>query len=113
MLDARTRRIADNESRFREINERLSADLQKLPADGEPVEFVCECGYADCAESVRLTLDEYELVRADPLLFAVVPRHEILDVESVVTVTDRYVVVRKDAESAPVVEASDPRSGER
>ena len=43
----RERRIAENESRFREINERLEADLRKIPDDGEAAEFICECGRAD------------------------------------------------------------------
>jgi hypothetical protein len=109
VIDARMRRIAENEVRFRDINERLEADLRRLPADGEPVHFVCECGNVECAASVPLTIDEYERVRADPVLFAVLPGHEIADVEDVVARTDRYVIVRKKAPSQPLVEATDPR----
>jgi hypothetical protein len=109
MPDARMRRIAENEVRFRAINERLEADLRRLPSDGEPVGFICECGHPECTESVPLTIDEYERVRADPVLFALLPGHEIDDVEDVVTVTDRYVVVRKKAPSRPLAEATDPR----
>ena len=109
-MDARTRRIADNESRFRDINERLEKDLRRLPVDGEPVEFVCECGMLECSESVRLTIDEYEHVRSESSTFAVLPGHEIGDVEDVVARSDRYLVVRKGPESQPIVEATDPRS---
>ena len=106
----RERRIAENESRFREINERLEADLKRVPDDGEAAEFVCECGDADCADPVPLTIEEYERVRQDPLAFAVVPGHEIPDAEDVLFEDERYVVVRKHAPTAPLVERTDPRT---
>ena len=109
-MDPRTRRIAENESRFREINERLGADLQRLPVDPGPVAFVCECGMVDCALPVPLTVPEYEHVRSDPLLFAIVPGHELPDVEDVVERTDRYAVVRKHDETHELVTETDPRS---
>lgn len=108
-MDARAQRIANNESRFREINERLRVDLRALPDDDAPVEFVCECGRSDCAQPVPLTLSEYEAVRAGPLDFAIVPGHESPDVEDVVDVNDRFARVRKHPESAPIVRATDPR----
>jgi hypothetical protein len=108
--DARARRIAGNESRFREINERLEAGLRQLPDHGVPVDFICECGDATCAATVPVTLDEYERVRQDPRLFVVAPGHELPDVEDVLVRTDSYVVVRKRAVEAPLVEETDPRS---
>jgi hypothetical protein len=108
-VDARARRIADNESRFREINERLRTDLRVLPDDEEPVEFVCECGKVDCAQPVSLTLTEYEAIRASSLDFAVVPGHHLGDVEDVVDVNERYARVRKHPESAERVRDTDPR----
>lgn len=109
MLDARKRRIADNESRFREINERLEADLRRLPLDDEPIDFICECGMVDCADTVPLTIAEYERVRQDSRTFAMVPGHQIEDAEDVLVETERYLVARKKPESHQVVEASDPR----
>ena len=108
-MDERARRIADNESRFREINERLRADLRALPDDDTPVQFVCECGRLDCAQQVPLTLAEYERIRAGSLDFLVVPGHESPDVEDVVDVHERYARVRKHPEAAPHVRATDPR----
>lgn len=100
------RRIAENESRFRDINERLEADLRRLPVDGDPVEFVCECGRLECAQSVLLTVDEYERVRADPATFATLPGHEIADVEDVVFTSERYAIVRKHASAQPIIETT-------
>jgi len=104
VLDARKRRIAENEARFRAINERLAHDVRDLTNDDEHTDFVCECGKAECAGSLALTLDEYRHVRDDAMLFAVLPGHQIPDAEDVLTATDRYVVVRKHAEAAPVVD---------
>ena len=115
MLDARKRRIAENEARFREINNRLDEDLRSMTSDtGEVVDFVCECGKLDCALTVSLTLDEYRHVRDDDRLFAVLPGHEIPDSEDAISHTERFVVVRKHAESVPVVSAQGPtnRSGD-
>jgi len=95
MPDTREERIARNEARFRDINERLRGDLQTLADETEPLRFVCECGNASCREGVPLAIGEYLAVRADPLHFAVAPGHEIPDVESVVERHDRYVVVEK------------------
>jgi hypothetical protein len=105
VLDDRKRRIAENEARFRAINDRLENDVRTLDLGHEPTEFVCECGNIDCALTVELTLDEYRHAREDSLLFVVLPGHEIPDAEDVITRTDRYVVVRKHAEAAPIVES--------
>ena len=108
-MDARAKRIAGNESRFREINERLRADLAALPGEPAPVDFVCECGRVDCAQSVRLTLEEYEGIRSGSLDFFVVPGHQAPDVEDVVDFNDRFARVRKHPEAADHVRATDPR----
>ncbi|HEV2062361.1 MAG TPA: hypothetical protein VGR12_05870 [Solirubrobacteraceae bacterium] len=110
-MDERARRIAENETRFRRINERLREDLRALPDDGAPVDFVCECGHVECADPVPLSLNEYEAVRASSLEFFIVPGHEAPDVEDVVDVNERYARVRKHPEAAPHVRSSDPRRG--
>lgn len=110
-MDERSRRIAANESRFREINERLRDDLRALPEDDAPVDFVCECGHVDCAEPVPLTVREYEAVRSTSLDFFIVPGHEAPDVEDVVDVNERFARVRKHPDAAAQVRATDPRRG--
>ena len=112
-MDERARRIAANESRFREINERLRGDLRALPSGDDEVEFVCECGLLECAQPVRLTFAEYESVRSGPLDFVVVPGHELGDVEDVVDSTDRWARVRKHPDAAPLVVERDPRRDPR
>jgi hypothetical protein len=107
--DAREARIARNESRFREINEQLEADLRRLPGDPEMVWFVCECGNRACAELVQMTFEEYARVRSDSHTFAVVPGHELPDAEEVVQRNERFHVVAKVERTERIVETTDPR----
>jgi hypothetical protein len=110
MPDERAARLATNEARFREINERVERDLEPLvDTEDEQLPFVCECGRTSCTDGIGLTVAEYESVRRDAIRFVVVPGHEIEDVEDVVDRTDRYVVVRKHPETWEIVQQSDPR----
>ena len=107
--DPRAIRIAENESHFRSINERLEDDLARFAEPGEMLEFVCECGKESCRERLPLALDRYEAVRADPRWFAVVPGHQIPDAEEVVADHGSHLVVQKHASTVPIVESLDPR----
>jgi hypothetical protein len=110
MPDARAARLARNEARFREINERVERDLEPLvDTQDELLPFVCECGRPSCTDAIGLSVAEYEGVRRDATRFAVVSGHEIEDVEDVVARTDRYVVVQKHPETWEIVEQMDPR----
>jgi hypothetical protein len=108
LSDDRKTRIARNEALFREVNERVSQVTE--PAPSEQVEFLCECGDAECTESISLTLAEYERLRADPLVFGVKGGHAILDVEEVIGENERFQTVRKHEEASRVARATDPRS---
>jgi len=107
----RRERIALNESRFREINDRAKRDLGRLRHEPELFELVCECARVDCRAQVALRGGEYEAVRSDPLLFAIVPGHELPEAEDVVERHDRYAVVRKHENVRDIVEETDPRAG--
>ena len=82
--------IARIEVARRERNERGG-----WPVGGGLVEFRCECGYEACDTSVQLTLPEFTTVRANARRFAVLPGHEIPEMETVVERYDRYRVVEK------------------
>ena len=75
----------------------------------ELAEFLCECGDAGCSQRVFLTLGEYEAVRSNAIRFAVVPGHEIPDVERVVEQNERFAVVEKLEEGARIATERDPR----
>jgi hypothetical protein len=104
----RKQQIARNEALFREVNERVqevSEERATLMTD-----FVCECGDSGCTETIPLRDAEYEHVRADPLLFVVVPGHEILEVETVIEEHERFNVARKHVAEAALAQDTDPRS---
>jgi hypothetical protein len=67
-------RVASNQSRFREVNERLE-ELNREFSEIIPTgDFVCECADTDCLERVGLTIEEYEQLRSVPTHFARPPR---------------------------------------
>ena len=108
-LTERERRIGLNEALFREVNERLRALGDEFGL--ESLDLICECGNAECAERIAMTYSEYEQLRADPTLFAVVPGHEISDVEDVVVARGGYEIVRKhEGGEAELAARTDPRS---
>jgi hypothetical protein len=113
-VGAREERLGENEALFREVNERIAGvaeEFLEIGARDTPVEFNCECGAADCTEPMSMTLVEYEALRAEPTRFAVVPGHEVPDVERVVDRRPKYLVVEKDDDDAEeVARESDPRS---
>src|SRR3954464_392153 len=94
-----------NEATFRRINEGVRV---VDGADGL-ISFVCECGRLGCNQLIRLDRRGYEAVREDPRRFAVVPGHEIPEVEDVVERHEEYTVIEKHADTADIVESSDPR----
>ena len=110
MPDERAERLARNESRFREINDRVERDLERIVySPQELLPFVCECARRTCAATIELSRGEYERVRADSVHFAVAPGHEIAEVEDVVERHERYFLIRKHPETWEIVERSDPR----
>jgi hypothetical protein len=110
-LDERFVRQAQNESLFREVNERIAELGEKAEAslpDGM-VDFLCECGAeGGCGQRVRVPLDAYERVRSQDDRFVVRPGHETPALEHVVERTNTYVVVDKIRAAEPYV-ADDPR----
>src|SRR3954467_334490 len=104
MEQEQKQRVAMNEATFRQINEGVRA---AEPAEG-PITFFCECGRLGCNQLIRLSRGEYEAVRAHPRRFAIVPSHELPDVEDVVERHERYAVIEKHADAADVVERTDP-----
>lgn len=109
-MSDRERRIGLNEAVYREVNEKLREVNEVFASITETFEIVCECGDISCDDRISITPSAYEDLRADPTLFAVLPGHEIADVEDVVSTNDVYAVVRKrPGEPAEVAAATDPR----
>jgi hypothetical protein len=106
-----TRRIAENESRFRAANERVEEAWARLGASEQTLPFVCECGRTDCLVVLRLTVDQYEQGRRNPRFFLCAPGHEITGdgIGRVVQRESTFVVVEKLGEAGAIAEQADPR----
>jgi hypothetical protein len=108
-MDERERRIAENETRFREVNERLESAQASVGTGNGGIDVLCECGDRDCTEQVTLALADYEAVRADPVAFVVKPGHEAPEAEHLVERHGHYNIVRKQGEAAEIADEHDPR----
>ncbi len=97
---------------MREVNERVAGLDRNAVANwadaDELFEFVCECSLPECDLHVRMTLAEYDEVRAQDDRFALVPGHETGAIERIVRRTDRFIIVDK-VDSVEAYVADDPR----
>jgi hypothetical protein len=114
MGDARSDRMAKNEALFRSVNERVKELSERLSlvgvADGpESEEYLCECVDVECMERVRMTGEEYERVRSNPLWFFVALGHVAPEIERIIEENERYAVVEKGPGERDIVVATDPR----
>ncbi len=110
-MDARERRLAQNETLFREVNERID-DLAVTYADEDHLyEFFCECSNAHCDLKLSLPRATYEQARSDSTVFIVAEGHDLPEIEEVVLRGAGYQFVRKHGEAAELAEETDPRSG--
>jgi len=107
-VDAREKRMTQNEALFREVNERVQ-DHAEAGAVGV-YDYFCECANLDCTFRVRLAPAQYESIRADPKQFVVLPLHYTPEVETLVAEHDTYWIVRKTGEAGEYVANVDPRS---
>ncbi len=108
MSPDRQARLGENEAIMRSVNETVAGVARATTM--EPAIFLCECAAGGCGDSVRLTRESYEAVRAVPEHFFVTPGHVNRDVERVVEQYTNYWVVEKFGEAAEVAEETDPRS---
>jgi hypothetical protein len=88
-------RLEKNERLFREVNERIREVGERFSDELTRFDFFCECADFTCTQRLTLALREYESVRAHPARFAVLPGHELPELERIVERNERYVVVEK------------------
>ena|SRR5690348_5280537 len=96
--DTRARKLAMNHSAFRSANERLRRSAQSHHFEiHQRVPFICECDDQGCSETVMLSLEDYEHVRAHPTWFLLVAGHEDENAaqERIVDAEQGYAVVEK------------------
>jgi hypothetical protein len=111
LQEQRERRAGQNQSLFRDVNERIRQGKEGRTAWMGISQWVCECADEDCTERIRMSLDEYEELRENPTHFAVAPdmKHVVPDAELVVEKHEYYWVVEKVREAAEVAEQRDVR----
>ncbi len=110
-VDERGRRRALNEAAFREVNERIRGLNETFSEFSGEFSIVCECDDTACIEHLSVRPHEYETLRNDPTLFAVIAGHESPAVEMVEERRGGYNVVRKKpGEPAKIAVATDPRA---
>ena len=100
----RTRlRSANTTRRLTSADERIKPSL---------AEWLCECFDENCAQPVKLSMEEYQVVRAGATHFLVAPgeEHVSLSVEHVIRREEHYWIVEKIGVAAEMSEQSDPRS---
>jgi len=109
-VSGRERRLAENEVRFRALNERLRDSGAAWEGRDGLLNLVCECGNEDCTAAIELNAREYEAVRAVETHFLVIPGHDRIEIEDVVDRGEGWVVVRKRGEAGEIASEADPRS---
>lgn len=108
-------RVALNQSAFREANEKVGDAAERLLEEDAGVPFLCECPERTCMAIVRLSLGEYERVRARGDTFLVAAGHEICVVDAVEVARieerhDGWTMMAKVDEAGAVARATDPRA---
>jgi hypothetical protein len=109
-VSGRERRLAENEVRFRDLNERLRDSGAAWEGREGVLGLVCECGNEDCTAAIELNAREYEAVREVETQFLVLRGHERAEIEDVVGGGEGWVIVRKRGEAGEIASETDPRS---
>jgi hypothetical protein len=93
-------RAARNQSMFRAVNARLHANAN---GGAQARRIACECADTECTEAIEIGKSEYERLRDDPNLFAVLEAHVYPEVEDIVEASRGFVVVAKRGEARELV----------
>jgi hypothetical protein len=100
-MDTGTReeRIQANNNRFRDANEAIQKQADRLGADMEQLPFLCECPAEDCVEILLLSRDEYTDIRKHEDRYVTAVGHEDREkpIGQVLARKNGYVVVVKPA----------------
>ena len=93
MEDLQARRLAQNETIFRRVNEHVREADARVSHDFP--RFVCECSNMDCDRRILVPVDVYKESRANPARFFIFPGHGMPDIEKVIEEHDGFEIVEK------------------
>lgn len=106
MEDVQARRLAQNETIFRQVNEHVRAAEERVQYDYPS--FICECSKIDCDQHISVPLVGYREVRESPAHFLVAVGHGDDRIEKVIESHDNYEVVEKVGPGRDVAEEKGP-----
>jgi hypothetical protein len=109
MARDRAESVALTEAAFRIANERMAAWEERQGTDGADASYYCECAMQGCREEIRLTREQYDVVRSEPRRFFVLRGHILEDLETELERYETYSVIEKPQMLAPLLEDTDPR----
>ena len=103
-------RESGTQARSRDDNESTARACAIALNDGRMSPFRCECGDLGCTRKIRLTLAEYESVRAYATHFAIARDHENPESEQLIEEHERFAVVETvSGEAVRLARISNPR----
>lgn len=107
------RRQIENEMIFRRFNEKVGDDLGSLDAahienedmdlmwdDTILLSFYCECSDENCDKRIPLKLSTYNKIHENRDKFIVKLKHQVKDIEKVISSEENYSVVQKNNSTA-------------
>jgi len=107
-------RMVENEAVFRQYNERLQHSMEELKRmakemgmnhlvghDVDGLYFYCECSDENCTERVRMDPAKYDKIHHDRKKFIMLPGHEVMSIEVIISKEDGYNVVKKNKDIPP------------
>lgn len=80
----------ENQIRYRDFNEWVEASNDRMGERRPMEEFICECGDGDCRDPIRMTRQEYEIVRTHGDRFVIALNHEDPEVDRVLEQNERF-----------------------
>lgn len=100
------RRVAENEVRFRAMNERRRRENGDFRGeDADSLTVMCECAAVSCTLEFELELEAYLDVRSHPRWFVIRAGHELPEAEDVVRdLGDDRMVVEKSGAGVAIAE---------
>ena len=104
-MESRLDRIARNESLFRASNREIERASQDAgDREESEIEVLCECGQEGCRELITVTISDYDKAHGQADRFIVVPGHDTPEIERVVELSERYLIVDKFGEAEEISE---------
>ena len=108
-IPASERKQIENEMIFRRTNEVVGDGFDELDAmhieDGNmhlmrdqeiTLKFICECSDENCNERIPMKLNMYQKIHEDRDSFVIKPKHQVNEIEEIVTTNAHYSVVKKN-----------------